>query len=450
MSDKIDKGMKGWIPLAAWRLKYKYISEELLWSWFRAVVEEVSIKYNSGITHGNISDETMLIKTSDNPKSAGYNICRLIESNSNSTSENIDSVDDLMAIHYIFSGLIRGDENLNNKISFRQILLQIEDGDFENCSDLWNHIKPFVRLSQIEIADPIPAKHKGSWKKWVLIIFPSLFIVSLIVAFFAPGPGDGDDKNIVKTVVKIPLKSTPQNSEITVEHYKGKWDKSFPLHRVAGVSDGYIYFNLKYLDEYKGKSLLKKGHLLGLPSKLPCREKSISCFSSFTISNDSWDTKFPLLMEKTLPEKNSTELPKWRSVFNRNDSILKIGANPAVLNGISGILLSKTGYNPANISKEIFIIYWKLPGTPPPERSIWSSLFGGILPTTFLIRIFKTAKGLKFIGIADFTTPMDSKMVEKQMQNLLLPLLPLDKTKLIRNKSFLNLSFPLSFSLLKI
>ncbi|MGM0595405.1 MAG: hypothetical protein ACQES9_00040 [Myxococcota bacterium] len=399
-----------WIPLAAWKLKYKTISVELLWSWFKIIVSKCSNLHELNIYHGNISEESLII----NEKGEGnINDCKLSQLGFNyltaqKSEENIQQ--DLTMISNLFLNYLEQlPDNFKNR-SFKNLLLEIEAGKYSDAKEINHVIKPFERL-HLYASSQTQSQTKAQttpWKKYLLYFFPLLFILSLIIAYL--GSPEKDLSFQQYQPYTRPKTKTAPKPDLIIDSYKGVWNSKFPLHRVDKRGDLYIYLNLELIKQHNLQSLIQISKFLGYKFKLSCLDRSRECFSIFKYDSKRNLMALRLLVEKKIDDsarnsvKKSTENSKtnfWQTTYRRKFKFAKNLETPDFLFGLSGKLLKKINYNPRKIQDELALIYWKYQEGSVRRKSIWNYLFGGIHPSNCLIRIY-LKNDTPYLGFSGF------------------------------------------------
>ncbi|MDA3864999.1 MAG: hypothetical protein PF689_14155 [Deltaproteobacteria bacterium] len=416
-----------WIPLAAWKLKYKTISVELLWSWFKIIISNCASLHELNIYHGNISEESLIINERGEGK---INDCQLSQlgfnySISKNTEENIQW--DLTMISNLFLNYLEQlPDNFKNR-SFKHLLLEMETGKYNNAKAIANVITPFERLHLYAASqNKTQTKVQSTpWKKYLLYSFPLLFILSLIIANLGSPEKDMSFQQYQPyTQPKIKTKPKPA---LIIDSYKGVWNSQFPLHRVDKSGDLYIYLNLELVKKYQLENMMQISNFLGYKFKLSCIEKSRECFSIFKYNSKRNLMVLRLLAEKKIVESTRNSANKslenskanfWQTTYRRKLKFFRNLETPDFLIGLSGKLLKKVNYNPRNIQNEVALVYWKYQEGNVRRKSIWNYLFGGIHPSNCLVRIY-LKNNTPYLGFSGFfPNSANAESVANQLDSL--------------------------------
>jgi hypothetical protein len=376
----LQKKHNNYIPLSAWKLNYNKLNPELLWSWFRNLSQICAQIHIKNLYHGGISEESIFIEKTTNRlfiKDFGINNIHNVEKGQNF---------DLVKLSEIFIQLVEKKTNSRSVNQFISLLVDMRNSEFQNCIELWEFLSPYQRLNQFDpqIINAGVSK-SNQFVKIFLLVVPVLFLISVLIAYFL-----GQDHPSMQINFQIPEKKeliTPKKPDLLIiEQYDGKWDKYFPLNRVNNVGDLYIYLNIPEFAKFNFIDFEKFKSMAGISINLPCVKKQNKCFGVFKFDSKTWNGKPLIIIEENYnPNFNNS----WRLTYNRVDPYILKSEKPPILSGISGKLLKKSRFNPNNTNSVMILLYWKLSDIPPRQNSLWSLIFGGILPTDMVMRGYK-------------------------------------------------------------
>jgi hypothetical protein len=412
------------LPLPALLMGSRPPAAELVWSWFREAFQGLSRLHDQGLVHGRLDENLFILRTHDGPGPAvGQRLHLLVPSLSAPDSPDRlkdATCADLRALCGIFSRMITDAPWQRGQDEFRQLLQLTQEDPGENGEYLAEQVMSCQRMAQLEPVVPAPTHRRLPWKK-PLMIFLVLFGLSIVATrlFTRGGP---------RTAAEPPppaLLKPPAVTEPVVERTRLRWDRDFPLHRLALEDQVLLYLSPSRLPELE--FILEAAGLLGFTIPAVARNVAADSVIQLRLAGEGWRQRLTLSMTRSLPEtvpadapapKSAPEPPRWQAHVGAS-RLLKPDAvsPPPLLLGELGALLVQVGFDPEQVERERLVLLMSPPTQLAPRHTVWHQFLGGVRPSHVVLRL--ATSGELLVCLLSFERDADARGAATFLGNLL-------------------------------
>lgn len=418
------RGVGRLLPLPALLLGSRPPAPELAWSWFREAFLGLSRLHDRGLVHGRIDENLFILRVHDGPGPAvGQRLYLLVPALvAPDAPERLEEATraDLGALCGIFSRMIANAPWQRGLDEFRLLLLHLQEDPGEHGEHLAGQMRTCQRMAQLEPVVPAPIHRRLPWKK-PLVVFLVLFGFSIVATRLFSG---GSAKRVTEPPAPE-LRKAPEVSEPVVERTRLRWDRDFPLHRMALEDQVLLYLSPARVPELE--FILEAAGLLGFTIPAIARNVATDSVIQLRLAGESWRQKLTLSMTRALeaaapaegtPPPGTPVIPGWQTHVGAS-RLLKPDAvsPPPLLLGELGSMLVQVGFDPERVERERLVLLVSPPTTLAPRHTVWHLFLGGVRPSHVVLRLADTGELL--VCVLSFERSEDARGAATFLRSLL-------------------------------